>query len=223
MLSRRIFILLLLSMTALSACVPKKNSKQQVRPGRTRGSPTGASVNGQPTSYTSGNSNTQWGTVTGSQNFDQAVYLLAQTSLAGASADDQLGTVSPQAYSSNGGISGIFFWGAINRTAQGSIDANTSKIHFEIFDSKYGSIGSNGQPISQLFLHIGPEQQGFLGVQAFSQTQLVFSSETFSVMLEGNMMANPYQGTIYFLNANTSNQWMPLGTFSVPRSGFFNF
>ena len=220
MLSRRFFIILLMSLTVLPACAPKKNSKTQIRPGRTRNSPTGASVNGTPTSLSSGNANTVWAGVTGNvAGFDQAVYTLAQTSLDGASADDQLGSVSPQP----GNAGGIFFWGSVKTTPQGQIDGNNSRIHIEIFDSKYGSIGANGQTISQLFLHIGPEQQGFINVQAYSQNELIFASEAFSIKLEGNIQANPYTGIMYFANAYNNYQWQALGQFSVPRSGFFNF
>lgn len=219
MVLRKVIILLALSVFALTGCPPKPNSKERIRTGRLGNSPVSTNASGQVTSYNSNNVNTQWFGINATDgNFQNAVYLLGQSSLAGASAEEQLGFVSPTA----GNSGGIFVWGSVSGTAQGQIDSASSRLHLEVFDSKYGQVRADGTTITQLALHIGSEQEGFGGVQG-SVNDLYFSASFVTIRMQGYIQGTNYVGTMSFANAATNYQFVNLGQFSVPRTGFFNF
>lgn len=217
MLSRRIFILALISVTALTGCPPKQNKKETLRTGRTRYSPTGPRTSsGTVGSYTSSNSNTSWGGITGvDQNFDNAVRTLAAPSMETAPASDQLGYVSPQP----GQSGGIYFWGNVYMSQSGTIDSSRSKLHLEIYDSNYGMQRADGSFIEQLFIHVGADQEGFMGVQGNIQ-QIVFQASYNTFLLQGQVQGGQYVGTIYFANRYTQD-FVLLGQFQVAAQGFF--
>jgi len=222
--ARRNFILMLslltMSVTVLTGCPPKKNKKEVLRTGRTARSPVGAKQpNGTPGSYQSGNPNTVWGGVTGfdQQSWNSYIQYFAMPALAGAAVDQQLGNVSMQPMNGYG----FGFWGNVVIGAGGQIDSARSRIHVEIFDDKYGQIGSDGQPISQFFYHIGPEQEGFIGVQG-NANSVSFLSSYGHIMLQGQNQGGQFVGTFYFANSYTSNEYVPLGQFQVQSNGFFS-
>jgi hypothetical protein len=204
---RRIFILSLLSVLALTGCPPKKNTKEKLRTGRTSLSPTGGkNPNGTTNSYNPNNPNTLWGQISG---FDQnSVYYFAQPALANAGAEEQLGQVT-----------GIYFWGQVF-TVNGQVDSQRSRIHIEVWDNKTGTARSNGGIFEQLFVTIGPEQEGFQGVQNTGQG-LMFSASYMNILLVGQDNGGQYSGTVYFYNAYSGGQWNTLGQFAVQSNGFF--
>lgn len=205
---RRLVVLAVLSVLALTGCPPKKNAKEKLRTGRTAYSPTGGKqANGATASYTSPNPQTQWGQIQADQ---MSVYYLTAFALANANQEDQLGQVS-----------GVYFWGNVAMLANGQIDQQRSRIHLEIFDNKTGGTRSDGSMIEQMFIHIGPEQEGFVGIQRDNQGNIVFSSTYLSLMLAGQNYGGTYQGQVYFYNAYSGEQWNQLGTFSVQSNGFF--
>jgi hypothetical protein len=220
MMMRRLLVLTLISVTALTGCPPKENTRKEVIRvgGRTGLSPTGSqNANGTISSLNSSNSTTLWGGVSAIDNFfAQNVKLLAKPSLDGAPQEEQLGLVSPQP----GPTGGIFFWANIIMGPGGQVDSAKSKIHLEIFDSNYNTLRADGTPIEQLFLHIGPEQAGFIGVQG-NPNQVIFQSEAFSIKLVGSNQGGNYVGTMSFLNAFTNGQYYTLGQFTVPYNGIF--
>lgn len=217
---RRSFIfmlsLMVISVTSLTGCPPKKNKKEVLRTGRTRLSPTGTrNANGTINSYTSTNPSTLWSMVNGDQNFAQNLYYFTLPSMNGLPADEQLGYVSP-----TGGNTGFFFWANIAVGANGQIDSARSRIHVEIYDDKYGTARPNGgQPYEAYFYHIGPEQEGFQGVQG-NAGQITFTASYGSIMLQGQNQGGTFSGTFMFTNQHTGG-WVQLGQFSVPSAGIF--
>ncbi len=216
MLARNFFIMSIISVLALTGCPPKQNKKEPLRKGRTALSPTGGkNANGTVNSLNSANQNTVWVDVY--LQDQQGVFALAQPSLDGAPADEQLGQVSQQP----GNSGGMWFWGNVVMAANGTIDSAKSRIHIEIYDSNYGKQRADGSQISQLFIHIGPEQEGFGGVTGTAQ-QIVFKSAYNTIMLQGNNQGGTYSGTMFVSNTYTGNQYYPVGQFQVQSTGFFS-
>jgi hypothetical protein len=138
--------------------------------------------------------------------------------LANAPAPEQLGAVNPKP-SSNGGI---FFWGTVSKDPSGKIDPKNSRLHLEVFDDKYERLDSKGKPLGPLVFHIGPEQEGYAGVDV-GKDHVVFGALWGAVRLEGDLHADPFTGIMYFSTPDTSFEWHPLGRFEVTREGFFKF
>lgn len=177
-------------------------------------------VNGQPQSMQAG-TGVQWGQITsqnGDQAFQQALSFLTAPTLQGQP-DLQLGYVSSQPNQQTG----VYFWGQVF-SAGGMIDSSRSRIHIEIWDSKAGQMGPDGNVIPPVVIHIGSDQTGFVSVQGSVQggaVQLVFTDETGSIYLNGNTMGQYLSGTIQFSNANGSGP-IDLGQFNVPACGFLS-
>ena len=196
----------------MTGCPPKQNKKEVLRKGRTALSPTGTkNANGTINSLQSANQNTLWVEVM--LQDQQGVFALAQPSLEGAAAEDQLGQVTPPG--------GMWFWGNIVMAANGTIDSAKSRIHIEIYDSNFGLKRADGSTISQLFIHIGPEQEGFGGVTGNAQ-QITFKSAYNTIVLQGTNQGGYFQGTISVANAYTMNQFYSIGQFQVQSTGLFS-
>jgi predicted acylesterase/phospholipase RssA len=162
---------------------------------------------------------TKWAGVSAADdNFQQMIFLIGQPALAGASTGDQLGPVAGVP----GDKGGVFFWGNVNKDSTGKFDPNNSRLHIEIWDNKSMRFGPTGNRQKPLSLHIGPEQEGFIGVE-LGDNVITFKSTFMRISLAGDLQAEPFTGSMYFSNAYTKEEWHLLGDFIVPRNGFFNY
>lgn len=205
-----------------SGCQTKPNRSGRTRIGRTGRGPVGSGPN---SSYLSGNASTQIGYITGNddQSFQNALWYFTAPTLANYP-DEQLGYVSSQP----NGTSRVEFWGEASmyggaNASEGVLDGQRARLHIEIFDDRVGQPRSDGSPRTQVSVHIGYDQDGFVSAQGSvqgGQVNLIFNDNYGAIRLSGAISGSNFNGTIYF-----SNQWtggeMPLGQFQVAACGFF--
>ncbi|NJL25987.1 MAG: hypothetical protein HC902_13020 [Calothrix sp. SM1_5_4] len=205
-------------------CQPNNNRKNR-KIGRTaRGQV--AYVNGIPSPLSSNRAGTKWGEVTGlsgDQAFRDELYYFTAPMMQGASAEDQLGYVSSQSAQRTG----VAFWGEASirgSGGMGQLEGSTARLHIEIYDDKYGQKRPDGSTIEQVSIHIGYDQEGFVGAQGTvqnGQANLTFTDSYGSIVLQGQVVGQTFAGTMYYSNDTTSGQMRALGRFSVEACGFF--
>ncbi|MBX3021267.1 MAG: hypothetical protein KF799_06265 [Bdellovibrionales bacterium] len=228
--SKFAFILLLGIAVVATGC-QQKTPRDRTRIGRDgRASSLRVNPNGYPTPFGSGSYSTQWGEVTNNnqQMFQEELFYFTSPMLNGASPEDSVGYVSAQA----GQQTGVVFWGEaamrgngapgmMGQMSSGQLDGSRARLHIEIFDDKTGMTRSDGSVRPQIFVHIGYDQEGFVGAQGSvqgNQVNLVFTDNIGSVIMQGTINQQYFTGQMSY---TVNGQQRPLGNFKVPACGFF--
>lgn len=227
-------IALVLGLTVVTTgCQQKGSSRDRTRIGRTARGPTGPSINGVPSALQPNSMNTQWGEVTSTNQaaFQDELYYFTAPMLAGGSEEDLLGSVSAQ----SGQQTGVVFWGEApmrgagiggntGTNQSGTLDQTRARLHIEIYDNKTGMTRADNSIRPQIIVHIGYDQEGFVGAQGSVQgnlINLVFKDGMGSVIMRGSLNSQYFTGQMYYTTTETGTQERQLGNFQVPACGFF--
>lgn len=222
---KNLFAILLVIVLACVACQQKKNKKQSLRSGRNARGFNNSNFQANPSALNGagqcgsmqGPSNKTWGDVTPYQgDFQQEVQILTNPTMAGASAEDLLGSVRS-----------VYFWGnaTIPCSGYGPMNPATAQIRLEIFDDKACQVKSDGTVRPMIPIHIGPQQPGFVSAEGFvngGQARLTYTDTYGSIVLEGTISNGRYSGNMLYTTYETGGQPRVLGRFDVLQSGFFS-